>query len=56
VKPSKKLDLRVLFPIAAGSLGLLVAALMARNDAFAAFLIAISGAALVVSGFWLWSK
>jgi len=43
-------------PIAAGSLGLLVSGLIARNDAFAALLLAISGAALVVSGFWLWSK
>ena len=56
MKASKELDWRVVFPIAVGSLGFLVAALIARNDALGSFLLAVGGASLVVMGFWYWSE
>jgi hypothetical protein len=50
------LNAQGVFKIAAGSVGLLVSGLIARNDALGSVLPAIGGVALVVSGFWFWSK
>jgi len=50
------LNAQVVLTIAAGSVGLRVSGLIARNDALGSVLLAIGGAALVVSGFWFWSK
>ena len=56
MKAHGKFNWRVVVPIGAGSLLLLDAALIARNDAFGSFLLAVGGVVLVLFGFWNWSK
>ena len=56
MKAHGKFNWRVVVPIATGSLLLLDAALIARNDAFGSFVLAVGGVVLVLFGFWNWSK
>jgi lipopolysaccharide export LptBFGC system permease protein LptF len=56
VKAPKKLNWRVVIPIATGSLVLIDAALIARDDALGSSLLAVGGVVLVIFGFWNWSK
>lgn len=56
MKAPKKVNWRVMVPLATGSLLLLDSALIARDDALGSFLLAGGGVLLVFFGFWNWSK